>query len=152
MGVVPSALEHPHSFGWFCFVSAFEQSVRKTWGAPSAAPAQAATKDGIKKESKEDKAKGKNAKQAAKDARLAQRQAAAAAKDEFKKDPNDPSAHQFGDKELNRSQGDPELRFIKKFHKVCDVDEKLVDQEVIIRARVQNSRAKGKMCFMMLRE
>ena len=95
-GVVPSAGENPHAFGWYCFVSKFDQSVRKSWGAPVAASAQPAAGGDKKKDKKEkgdDKAKGKNAKQAAKDERLKQRQAAAAAKDEFKKDPNDPSAH-----------------------------------------------------------
>lgn len=53
---------------------------------------------------------------------------------------------------MNRSQGDPELRFTKKFTKVIEIDENLVDQVVIIRARIQNSRAKGKMCFMMIRD
>jgi hypothetical protein len=69
----------------------------------------------------------------------------------FVKDPNDPCANKFGDQVLNRSQGDPELRFTKKIMKVIDIDETLVGKEVTIRARVQNSRAKGKMCFMMIR-
>ena len=77
-------------------MSLFEESVRKSWGAPSAAKPQGDAAKG-KKEKKDKKdgkdAGGKNAKQAAKDARLAARQAQAAAKDEFKKDPNDPSAH-----------------------------------------------------------
>ena len=154
--------EHPHTFGWYCFVSKFDQSVRKSWGAPSASapaqPAAAGDKKDKKKaekkggEKKDEKAGGKNAKQNAKEERLKKRQAEAAAKDEFKKDPNDPCADKFGDHVLNRSQGDPELRFTKKFTKVIEIDEKSVDKEVIIRARVQNSRAKGKMCFMMLRE
>ena len=40
------------------------------------------------------------------------------------KDPNDACADKFGDMELNRSQGDPEIRFNKKYVKLADVDKK----------------------------
>lgn len=70
----------------------------------------------------------------------------------FVKDPNDPCADKFGDKELNRSQGDPELRFQKKYTAVKDLNSELADQEVRVRCRVHNSRAKGKSCFLVCRE
>ena len=38
------------------------------------------------------------------------------------KDPNDPSAALFGERELNRSQCDPELRFKKELTAVCNID------------------------------
>ena len=76
----------------------------------------------------------------------------AAAEAEAVKDPNDPSAHLFGEKELNRSQGDPELRFTKNLTPVGDIDHKLDGQEIIVRARLHNSRAQGKLCFIVLRQ
>jgi hypothetical protein len=39
----------------------------------------------------------------------------------LKKDENDTSAHLFGEDELNRSQGDPELRFTKVLTRVSDI-------------------------------
>jgi len=90
--------------------------------------------------------------EAKKKERMAKMQAKAAAVDEAKKDPNDPSAHLFGERELNRSQGDPELRFSKKVERVVDLDESFDGKEVIVRGRLQNSRAKGKLCFIVLRE
>ena len=44
------------------------------------------------------------------------------------------------------------MRFTKTFTNVSAIDSSLVDKVVIIRARVHNSRAKGKMCFMVLRQ
>lgn len=40
-------------------------------------------------------------------------------------DPNDPSAALFGERELNRSQGDPELRFSKVLIDIKDINESL---------------------------
>jgi len=62
-------------------------------------------------EKKEDK---KDSREAKKAERLAKRQNKVAQQtEEGQKDPNDPSAHLFGERELNRSQCDPELRFKK---------------------------------------
>lgn len=84
---------------------------------------------------------------------MAARQNKAAAQgEENKKDPNDPSADLFGERELIRSQGDPEIRFTKVFTKVCDIDESLAGKEIIVRARLHNSRSKGKLAFFVLRE
>lgn len=77
---------------------------------------------------------------------------AAAKKCEFKKDPNDPCASKFGDLPLNRSQGDPELRFTKKFEKIGNLDESKAGQDVIIRGRIHNSRGTGGQSFMVLRD
>lgn len=41
---------------------------------------------------------------------------------EWKKDPNDPCAHKFGDCELNRSQSNPDLRYARKFTEVHELD------------------------------
>lgn len=53
---------------------------------------------------------------------------------------------------MNRSQGDPEIRFTKKFTKVVDLNEDLVGQVVIVRSRLHNSRVKGKAGFFELRD
>lgn len=95
----------------------------------------------------------KDTREAKKAERLANRQKKVAAQeDEGKKDPNDPSAHLFGELPLNRSQGDPELRFTKKFTKVADIDASLEGQEVIVRGRLHNTRGKGKLAFLVMRE
>ena len=68
------------------------------------------------------------------------------------KDPNDLSAALFGEVELNRSQGDPELRFKKVFTDVKDIDESMVDKEIIVRGRLHNSRGQGKtLAFLVIR-
>lgn len=101
----------------------------------------------IKKEEKKDDREAKKAE------RLAKRQQKVAKQgDDLKVDPNDVSASLFGIKPLNRSQCDPETRFTKKFTDLKDIDEKLDGQEIIVRCRLQNSRAKGKLCFCILRQ
>jgi len=57
----------------------------------------------------------------------------------------------FGERELNRSQGDPELRFTKTFIHVKDIDASLAGKEVLVRARLHNSRGKGKLVFVIVR-
>jgi len=71
---------------------------------------------------------------------------------EYVKDPNDPCAHKFGDKELNRSQGDPEKRYEKKYTRIQDIDDHLIGQQILVRGRLHNSRATGKMAFVVMRE
>lgn len=61
-----------------------------------------------KKGSKQDREKKKQE-------RLAARQKKAADEQDLVKDPSDPSAHLFGELELNRSQSDPEKRYARKF-------------------------------------
>ena len=75
-----------------------------------------------KEEAKEGKG---NDREAAKAARLAARQAKEAKKAEANQK-DDPSANLFGDRPLMRSQGDPEIRFTKKFTEVKEVNESLV--------------------------
>jgi lysyl-tRNA synthetase class II len=95
----------------------------------------------------------KDDRQAKKNERLAARQNKGAAQaEENKKDPNDPSAALFGERELNKSQGDPELRFTKKWVKIKDIDESIAGQEIIVRGRLHNSRAKGALAFFIVRE
>ncbi len=72
---------------------------------------------------------------------------------DWKKDPNDPCAHKFGDCELNRSQSDPDVRYAKKFTEVHDLTEAHAGQEVLIRGRLHSSRAAGKkLVFIVIRE
>ena len=68
------------------------------------------------------------------------------------KDANDTSAHLFGERELNRSQCDPEIRFTKVFTNVRDITEAHKDQEIIVRGRYHASRGKGNLCFVILRQ
>lgn len=98
-------------------------------------------------------AEKKDNREAKKAERLAARQNKVAAQvEEAKKDPNDPSAHLFGERELNRSQCNPEDRFTKKYTAIADIDASLDGQEVLVRARLHNTRGKGKLAFLVLRE
>ena len=54
--------------------------------------------------------------------------------------------------ELNRSQGDPNLRFTKTLTNVGDLDASSKDKEVIVRGRLHNSRASGNLCFVVIRQ
>jgi aspartyl-tRNA synthetase len=92
---------------------------------------------------------GANTRDAAKAARLAKRQGGG--KKEAKEEGEDISKHLYGDRELNRSQGDPELRHTKKFTEVENVTEALAGQEVIVRARLHRTRGKGQVTFFVLR-
>lgn len=110
-----------------------------------------------KKAKKEAKAEtGKNekaAREAKKQERLAARQTAEAAKKaDFVKDPNDPCADKFGDMEIIRSQCDPELRFTRLYIEIKNITEEHIGQVIRIRGRVSNSRAKGSMAFVVIRE
>lgn len=99
------------------------------------------------------KAEQKDSREAKKAERLAKRQGKVEAQgQDGKKDPADPAAHLFGERELNRSQCDPEIRFNKKLTAVSSIDESMANQEIIVRGRLHNSRAKGKLCFVILRE
>lgn len=103
-----------------------------------------------KKEKEAAKAANKAAKDAKKNERLAARQAAS--NKDFVKDPNDPCADKFGDRELNRSQSDPEKRYEKKFIAVKHLNKELDGQKVIVRGRLGNSRGKGNAAFLVIRE
>eukprot|EP01022_Parablepharisma_sp_SALTPOND_P015667 TRINITY_DN2242_c0_g1_i1.p1 TRINITY_DN2242_c0_g1~~TRINITY_DN2242_c0_g1_i1.p1 ORF type:complete len:654 (+),score=86.90 TRINITY_DN2242_c0_g1_i1:102-2063(+) len=70
----------------------------------------------------------------------------------YVKDPNDPCAHKFGDMELIMSQADAEIRFKVSYTSVGDLTEELQGKTVRIRGRLHNSRIKGKMGFVVLRE
>ena len=108
--------------------------------------AKDAKKGGDKKNTKADR---ENKKAAA----LAARQSKVTQEKEYTKDPNDPSADKFGDRELNRSQSDPEQRYAKKFTEVHQLDESLAGQEVIVRGRLSGSRPAGKkLVFIVIRE
>ena len=100
-----------------------------------------------KKEEKKDTREAKKAERLA-----ARQQKAAKTEEEINIDPNDVSAGIFGERELNRSQGDPEIRFTKKFTEVGQLDTSKKDEQVIVRARVHNVRGKGGLAFFVLRE
>lgn len=90
---------------------------------------------------------------AKKNERLAARQVSEAAKSgEFVKDPNDPCADKFGDNTMIQSQCNPEDRFTKTYVAIKDLGDEHAGKVVRIRGRVHNSRAKGKMCFVVVRE
>ena len=100
----------------------------------------------------------KDTREAKKAERLAARQNQATKKPkdqvvgEAVKDENDTSAHLFGERELNRSQGDPNIRFTKVFTRVQELDETMKDKEVIVRGRYHASRGKGGICFIVIRQ
>lgn len=114
----------------------------------AAAEAKKAAKDAKKEAAKQEKA----ARDAKKAERLAARQAKGAADAEFVKDENDPCAHLFGDMPLCRSQCDPEDRFKIIYTAVKNLGPEHEGKEVRIRGRLHNSRAKGKMAFVVVRE
>jgi aspartyl/asparaginyl-tRNA synthetase len=51
-----------------------------------------------------------------------------------------------------QSQCNPEDRFTKVYVAVKDLGDEHAGQTVRIRGRIHNSRAKGKMCFVVVRE
>jgi aspartyl-tRNA synthetase len=101
---------------------------------------------------KQEKVNTKLLKEQKKAERMANRNKPKASEEEYKKDPNDISAHLFGDLELNRSQSDPEQRYARTFTAVKDLNDTLNGQEVLVRARLHQSRIKGKLGFIKLRE
>ena len=113
------------------------------------------TKDQEKTEEKEAKKGGKEDREKKKKERLDARQKKATEQqpeEQYKIDPNDPCIGKFGDRELNRSQSNPDERYQVKFTAVKDLDDALKDQEVFVRGRLHQSRAKGKTCFIVVRE
>ena len=72
--------------------------------------------------------------------------------EEYVKDPNDPCAHLFGDRELIRSNWNPDIRFEKKYHHVKDLTDALKDEIVTIRARASRMTGKGSAAFIVLRD
>lgn len=84
--------------------------------------AEQLAKEAKAKAKKEAAAANKAAKENKKNERLRKRQEEDAKKNEFVKDPNDPCADKFGDLPLNRSQCDPETRFLKKYVELKDLD------------------------------
>ena len=156
-GAIPSPDTHPNAFYWYSMVSKFQPKIVESWGgaapvkkaaqeAPKAAKkaddGAAAATDGAPKAKKEKKEKKPKLSKEER-MKLKQEQAASNAKDV-----NDPCADKFGEKPLNRSQCDPQLRFEKKYTEVKDLDSSLADKVVRVRCRVHNSRAKGKTCFI----
>ena len=87
-------------------------------------------------EKKAEKVNSKHQRELEKAARLAARQKPKAVEEEYKKDPNDPSAHLFGDLELNRSQSNPENRYARTWTPVKNIDESHNEQEVLVRGRL----------------
>eukprot|EP00347_Sterkiella_histriomuscorum_P010186 403377277 len=104
-----------------------------------------------KTEQAQPKQNTKHDKEKKKQERLAARQKKTV-EEEYKKDPNDPSAALFGELELNRSQSDPELRYARTFTSVKELTEEHNGQEVLVRARLHATRGTGKMCFLVVRE
>jgi len=70
----------------------------------------------------------------------------------YVKDPNDPCASKFGDMEPILSACDPEESAKIVYTSVSDLTEELDGKVVRIRARLHNSRIKGKIGFLVLRE
>lgn len=84
--------------------------------------------------------------------RLAARQKKAETDAEVKWDPKDPAAALYGEREIIRSQVDPEIRFTKKFTQVAEIDEKMKGEKVIVRGRLHNARGQGGLSFVVMRQ
>lgn len=102
----------------------------------------------------EEKKGGANERGAKKQDRLRKRQEQAeeAAKKKAEEYKNDPSSHLYGERPLNRSQGDPELRFQKKLNSIEELNATYDGKEVLVRARLHQSRDKGVICHIELRQ
>jgi len=84
--------------------------------------------------------------------RLAQRQKKVEQEAEATWDPNDPSAKLYGEKEPNKSQGDPELRFKCHITEVKDIHDNMIGQKIKVRGRLHTTRGAGGLCFLVLRQ
>ncbi len=120
--------------------STTDETTKTTEQQVEQSPAEVA-KDSKKEEKKAEKVNAKADREKKKAERLAARQAKTQVEVEYKKDPNDPSAHLFGDCELNRSQSNPDERYNRKYTQIKNLDETMKDQEVLIRGRLHGSRA-----------
>ena len=70
----------------------------------------------------------------------------------YTKDESDPLKDKYGISEFIQSQTEPSHRFQVKFSKIGDINQEMDGQTVKLRARLQNSRIKGKSGFLVLRE
>ena len=70
----------------------------------------------------------------------------------YTKDESDPLKDKYGISPFLQSQGEPSHRFQVKFNKISEINKDLDCQSVKLRARLQNSRIKGKSGFLVLRE
>ena len=111
--------------------------------------------EGEKPSKKADKKAAKKAEKEAK--KQAHKQAKGGAQqvqeEEFKKDPNDPSAHLFGDAPINKSEGVFDVKNMKEYTKLEDVTEAIAGKTITVRGRAHTVRAKSsKLAFVVLRE
>ena len=128
-----------------------EETVKVPDPAP---PAEKKPEEAKKKKEKKEK-KGKGDKKPEENKQKQDRRAKKeqkAQEDVYVKDPADPCASKFGDMELNMSQMDPEERFKILYTPVSALVEGLEGKTLRVRARLHNSRIKGKMGFLVLRE
>ena len=70
----------------------------------------------------------------------------------FEKDMTDKFVSNYGIAEFKSSQGDPNKRYDKVFLKINELNESFKDKIIILRARLQASRCKGKSAFLVFRE
>jgi aspartyl-tRNA synthetase len=70
----------------------------------------------------------------------------------FVKDESDVCKDKYGVLPFIQSKGDPELRFATKWYKICELSPEMEGQSVKLRVRLQRSRIKGKMGFLVMRE
>ena len=70
----------------------------------------------------------------------------------YTKDESDPLKDKYGISPFIQSATEPSHRFQVKFNKIGEINQELDGKEVKLRARLQNSRIKGKSGFLVLRE
>ena len=70
----------------------------------------------------------------------------------YTKDESDPLKDKYGIYPFIQSATEPSHRFQVKFNKIGEINQEMDGQTVKLRARLQNSRIKGKSGFLVLRE
>ena len=70
----------------------------------------------------------------------------------YTKDESDPLKDKYGISPFIQSATEPSHRFQVKFNKICEINQEMDGQTVKLRARLQNTRIKGKSGFLVLRE
>lgn len=87
-----------------------------------------------------------------KEERAKEKEAKAKAASKYVKDPNDPSAHLFGDAEVVNSFHPFEKTKQIVYVDLININESLIGKEVRIRARLHSTRGKGKLLFLIIRD
>lgn len=120
--------------------------------APKAETAPAKEDKKIVKKTAEERKREKKEKKDRKQGAKQEKAAKKAQEETYVKDPKDPCASKFGDFELVTSKCNPEESAKIAYTQISQLADELVGRQVRVRARLHNSRIKGKMGFVVLRD